>query len=130
MQDLDKPYVIGSFRGKESANTHKTLGCVGVIIDGAIGDIVEMKSAGFKALARRICVGHAYASPTTWVEPVEVFGTKVNSGELIHADNHGFLIIPEEDQSRNFEASLFMDNNECDTVINADLAYDRIGEQI
>ena len=130
MQDLDKPNVIGSFWGEVSANTHKTLGCVGVIVDGAIRDLDEMKSAGFKALARRLCVGHAYAAPISWGEPVEVFGTTVKSGDLIHADKHGFLIIPEEDQSRILEASLFMDNNECDTVINAALAYDRVGEQI
>lgn len=124
MQDLDKPNVIGSFWGEVSANTHKTLGCVGVIVDGAIRDLDEMKSAGFKALARRLCVGHAYAAPVNWGKPVEVFGTTVNPGDLIHADKHGFLIIPEEDQERILEASLFMDNNECNTVIHAALAYD------
>jgi 4-hydroxy-4-methyl-2-oxoglutarate aldolase len=130
MQDLDKPNVYGSFWGEVSANTHKTLGCVGVIVDGAIRDLDEMRNAGFKALARRLCVGHVYATPIIWGEPVEVFGTKVSSGDLIHADKHGFLIIPEEDQPNILEATLFMDNNECDTVINAALPYDRIDEQI
>jgi len=130
MQDMDKPNTIGSFWGEVSANTHKTLGCVGVIVDGAIRDLDEMKSAGFKALARRLCVGHAYAAPISWGEPVEVFGTTVNSGDLIHADKHGFLTIPEEDQPHILEASLFMDNNECNTVIEAALAYDRVEEQI
>ena len=99
-------------------------------MDGAIRDLDEMKSAGFKALARRLCVGHAYAAPISWGEPVEVFGTKVNPGDLIHADKHGFLIIPEEDQPRILEASLFMDNNECDTVIKAALKFDEVEEQI
>src|SRR5665648_647666 len=84
------------------------------------------KRQGFKALARRLCVGHAYAAPISWGEPVEVFGTIVNPGDLIHADKHGFLIIPEEDQPHILEASLFMDNNECDTVIKSALVYDRI----
>lgn len=130
MQDLDKPGTIGSFWGEVSANTHKTLGCTGVIVDGAIRDLDEMKSAGFKALARRLCVGHAYASPISWGEPVEVFGTVVNPGDLIHADKHGFLVIPEEDQSRILEAALFMDNNECNTVIAAALAYNQPNEQM
>lgn len=129
MQDLDKPHVYGSFWGEVSANTHKTLGCVGVIVDGAIRDLDEMRSAGFKALARRLCVGHAYATPLKWGEPVEVFGTVVNTGDLIHADKHGFLVIPEEDQPRILEASLFMDNNECNTVINAAMAYKQPEEQ-
>lgn len=130
MQDIDKPQVYGSFWGEVSANTHRTLGCVGVIVDGAIRDLDEMKNAGFKALARRLCVGHAYSAPLSWGEPVEVFGTEVNSGDLIHADKHGFLIIPEEDQSRILEASLFMDNNECNTVISAALNYNKIDGQI
>jgi regulator of RNase E activity RraA len=130
MQDLDKPLVYGSFWGEVNAHTHKTLGCVGVIVDGAIRDLDEMKSVGFKALARRLCVGHAYAAPLSWGEPVEVFGTQVNSGDLIHADKHGFLVIPEEDQPRILEAALFMDNNECNTVIRAALNYDKIDEQI
>ena len=130
MQDLDKPLVYGSLWGEVSANTHRTLGCVGVIVDGAVRDLDEMKNAGFKALARRLCVGHAYAAPLSLGEPVEVFGTKVNSGDLIHADKHGFLIIPEEDQPRILEAALFMDNNECNTVISAALNYDKIDEQI
>ncbi len=122
MQDLDKPNTIGSFWGEVSANTHRSLGCVGVIVDGAIRDLDEMKNAGFKALARRLCVGHAFAAPLSWGEPVEVFGTVVNPGDLIHADKHGFLVIPEEDQPRILEATLFMDNNECETVIPAGMA--------
>lgn len=130
MQDLDKPDTIGSFWGEVSANTHKTLGCAGVIVDGAIRDLDEMKSAGFKALARRLCVGHAYATPISWGEPVEVFGTVVNPGDLIHADKHGFLVIPEDDQPKILEAVLFMDNNECNTVIAAALDYKQPNEQM
>ena len=130
MQDLDKPQVIGSFWGEVSSNSHRSLGCVGVIVDGAVRDLDEMKSAGFKALARRLCVGHAYASPISWGEPVEVFGTPVKSGDLIHADKHGFLVIPEEDQPGILKAARFMDDNECDTVIGAGMAFKSTEAQI
>jgi 4-hydroxy-4-methyl-2-oxoglutarate aldolase len=130
MQDLDKPNVVGSFWGEVTANTHRTLGCVGTIVDGAIRDLDEMRNAGFKALARRLCVGHAFATPVSWGEPVEVFGTVVNHGDLIHADKHGFLVIPEEDQEMILNATRFMDNNECETVIGAALAYDHTEERI
>ena len=80
-------------------------------------------------MASRLCVGAAYATPISWGEPVEVFGTRVNPGDLIHADKHGFLIIPEEDQPRILEASLFMDNNECDTVIKAALNFEANDEK-
>jgi regulator of RNase E activity RraA len=50
---------------------------------------------------------------------VEVFGTKIQPGQLIHADQHGFLAIPMEDEQRALDASRFMDANECNTVISA-----------
>jgi 4-hydroxy-4-methyl-2-oxoglutarate aldolase len=119
VQDLDKPNVYGSFWGEVNANIHRALGCVGVIVDGAIRDIDEMNNAGFKALARRLAVGHAFAHPVRWGEPVEVFGRRVEPGNLIHADKHGFLVVPPEDERRLLEAARFMDANECNTLIPA-----------
>lgn len=119
VQDLDTPRVTGSFWGEVNANTHRALGCVGTITDGAIRDLDEMTNAGFKALARRLCVGHAHVTPVRWGEPVEVFGQTIRPGQLIHADKHGFLAIPPEDEPRLLEAAAFMDANECRTVIAA-----------
>jgi regulator of RNase E activity RraA len=119
VQDLDKPRVIGAFWGEVTSNIHRALGCVGTITDGAIRDLDEMNNAGFKALARRLCVGHAYSWPVAWNVEVEVFGRSVRPGQLLHADKHGFLAIPEEDEPRLLEAARFMDSNECRTVIAA-----------
>ena len=49
----------------------------------------------------------------------EVFGRKIQPGQLIHADKHGFLAIPDEDVEGLLDAAIFMDNNECETVIAA-----------
>lgn len=119
IQDLDKPQTFGSFWGEVNSNTHRALGCVGTIVDGAIRDVDEMTNAGFKALARRLCVGHAYSWPVAWNCEVEVFGRTVQPGQLIHADKHGFLAVPPEDEARLLEAARFMDSNECRTVIPA-----------
>ena len=119
VQDLDKPRVIGSFWGEVNANIHRALGCVGTITDGAIRDLDVMTNAGFKAIARRLCVGHACSHPVRWNCEVEVFGRRVAPGQLIHADKHGFLVIPPEDEARLLEAAWFMDANECATVIAA-----------
>jgi len=117
VQDLDKPQVIGSFWGEVNSNIHRILGCVGTITDGAVRDVNEMFNAGFKAIARRMCIGHAYSIPVRWGCEVEVFGCPVKPGQLIHADKHGFLVIPEGDEERLLEAVIFMDNNECNTII-------------
>src|SRR5882672_5145475 len=119
VQDLDKPDIFGSFWGEVNANIHRALGCVGTIVDGAIRDLDEMNNAGFKALARRLCVGHAFSQPVRWNCEVEVFGRKVKPGQLIHADKHGFLAVPEEDEASLLEAARFMDTNEFHTLIPA-----------
>jgi regulator of RNase E activity RraA len=119
VQDLDKPQVLGSFWGEINGNVHRSLGCVGCITDGAIRDLDEMTNAGFKAIARRLCVGHAHSTPVDWNCPVDVFGCTVNPGQLIHADRHGFLVIPKEDEAGLLDAARFMDSNECDTMIAA-----------
>lgn len=119
VQDLDKPRVLGAFWGEVNSNIHRALGCVGTVTDGAIRDLEEMHNAGFKALARRLCVGHAFCHPVRWNCAVEVFGRTVQPGDLIHADQHGFLAIPPEDQARLLEAAAFMDANECSTLIAA-----------
>ena len=119
VQDLDAPRVVGSFWGEVNANTHRALGCVGTITDGAIRDLDEMTNAGFKALAKRLCVGHAHVAPVRWGVPVRVFGREVLPGQFVHADKHGFLAIPPEDEAGLLEAASFMDANECQTVIAA-----------
>ncbi len=119
VQDLDTPHTFGSAWGEVSANMHRALGCVGTITDGAIRDVDEMTNAGFKALARRLSVGHAHVHPIRWNCEVEVFGRTVRPGELIHADKHGFIVIPPEEEPGLLEAVRFMDANECETVIPA-----------
>ena len=119
IQDLDKPRTIGSFWGEVSSNMHRALGCVGTIVDGAIRDVDEMTNAGFKALARRLCVGHAHVHPVRWNCEVEAFGRKVSPGDLIHADKHGFIVLSPEEEPTILEAARFMDANECQTVIPA-----------
>lgn len=116
VKDLDKPF-IGSFWGEINANMHKAMGCVGTITDGCVRDTDEMTNAGFKALARRCCVGHAYATPVRWGIELETFGCSVRPGDLIHADKHGFMAIGEEDQEHLLEAVRFMDENECNNML-------------
>ena len=119
VQDLDKPGTFGSFWGEVNSNIHNALGCVGAITDGGIRDLDEMRGVGFKAIARRLCVGHAYVHPIRWNCEVEVFARTVRPGQLIHADKHGFLVIPKEDQDQLLEAAQFMDANERKTMIGA-----------
>ena len=117
VQDLDKPRLIGAFWGEVTGNFHRSLGCVGTIIDGGIRDIDEMGQAGFKALARGLCPGRAHSCPIRWGVEVEVFGRRIAPGQLIHADKHGFLAIPPGEEAGLLDATRFMDAKECQTLI-------------
>jgi len=117
VQDLDKPLTYGAAWGEVNSNIHRALGCVGAIIDGAVRDLNEVTNAGFKILARRLCVGHACACPVRWGVDVEVFGRSIQPGQLIHADQHGFLAIPPGEENDLLEAARFMDTNECRHLI-------------
>jgi regulator of RNase E activity RraA len=126
VQDLDKPATYGAFWGEVNSNIHRALGCVGTICDGAIRDVDDMNAAGFKAIARRLAVGHAHSLPIRWNVEVEVFGRTIQPGQLIHADKHGFLAVPFGDESGLLEASRFLDSSECRTMIPA--ARDGLGK--
>ncbi len=117
VRDADRPACYGSIWGEVGANHARTLGCVGTITDGAVRDLDEMKNAGFKALARRLAVSHAHCWPISWGEEVEVFGVKVKPGQLIHADKHGFILIPADAEDGLVEAARRLDDAECETVI-------------
>ncbi len=116
VQDLDKPNFIGCNWGEVNAKIFKNLGCIGTITDGSIRDLDEMTNVGFKCIASQLCIGHGYNFPIRWDCEVEVFGCKVKPGQLIHADKHGFIAIPFEDEKNLLQGSIFMDNAECDTV--------------
>jgi 4-hydroxy-4-methyl-2-oxoglutarate aldolase len=118
VQDLDG-VAIGSFWGEVNGNVHRALGCVGTITDGAIRDVDEVRALGFKALARTLCVGHAYATPVEWGVSVQAFGAEIHPGDVIHADQHGFLVIPPEDLAEVAEAAAFLDAAERTTLIAA-----------
>ena len=117
VEDMDDPHV-GSYWGEANANIHRALGCVGTITDGCIRDVDEMNNAGFKAIAGSYCVGHAFSTPIEWNCPVNVFGCAIHPGDFIHADKHGFLVVPADELPRLYEAACFMDANECENLIN------------
>jgi len=128
VQDLDKPVTYGAAWGEVNSNIHRALGVVGGIIDGSIRDLDEMNNAGFKALARRLSVGHAHAIPVRWDCEVEVFGRRIKPGQLIHADKHGFLAVPFGEEQGLLEAAVFMDTNECKNLIS--VARSSVGKSV
>ncbi len=119
LQDLDRPHAHGACVGEVNGTILRALGCVGAVVDGAVRDVAEMRAAGFRTLARQLAPGHAHGHPVRWGCAVEICGQPIRPGQLVHADQHGFVAIPEEDEAGLLEATAFMDANECETLIAA-----------
>jgi regulator of RNase E activity RraA len=94
IQDIDGPDVgYGAFWGEVQSNVHKALGCLGVVTDGSIRDVPQW-APGFQALAGSIGPSHAFVHADSFGGEVRVAGMAVKSGDLIHADRHGAIVIP------------------------------------
>jgi len=96
LQDMDDPPGVGSFWGEVMVTIHKALGCVGTVTNGGVRDLDEVRKLGFHYFAAQPVVSHAYVHLLEFGQPVEVGGLQVRSGDLIHADAHGVLLIPAE----------------------------------
>lgn len=95
IQDMD-PSSIGSFWGEVNVSIHKALGCVGVITNGGVRDLDEVVRLGFGYFASCILVSHANIHLEDYNCPVNVGGLKIEPGDLVHADKHGAIVIPNE----------------------------------
>ncbi len=93
MQELSA-HPLGAFWGEVHANIHRGLKCEGLITNGLIRDMDEVQALGFHFFSSGIGVSHAHAHLEDYDRQVSVFGMTVNSGDLIHADKHGALVIP------------------------------------
>ena len=96
IHDLDQPRCIGSLWGEVNANIHRALGCLGVVTDGGVRDLDEVKELGFHFFAADVIPSHAYVHIVDSGLPVKVGGLVVNNGDLIHADKHGVVVVPQE----------------------------------
>ena len=94
MEDLDGEHVgYGAFWGEVQSNVHKALGCLGVVTNGSVRDIPAI-APGFQMLAGSIVPSHAYVHVVDFGIAVTVHGMAVKSGDLVHADRHGAVVVP------------------------------------
>jgi regulator of RNase E activity RraA len=111
VEDVDE-IPIGSFWGEVQATTFKALGAEGTITHGGVRDINEVSSLGFQFFSTCIMVARAESHVIETNCTVRVCGMTVNPGDLIHADLHGAVVIPEEAAPKIAEACRRVNNAE------------------
>ncbi|HXH83328.1 MAG TPA: RraA family protein [Candidatus Tectomicrobia bacterium] len=116
VHDLDDPRGQGAQWGEVQANIHRALGCAGVVTDGSVRDLDEVRTLGFQFAAAHVSVSHAYVHMVDFGLPVKVGGLWVKPGDLIHADHHGVVTIPAEIAGRIPEAVARVEADEREII--------------
>ena len=83
--------------GELASHSAMTMGVVGVVIDGAIRDIDDIKKLEFPAFARSVvpCAGEPKGYGGIGIE-ITVGGQIVRTGDWIVGDECGLMVIPKE----------------------------------
>ena len=95
IEDLDYPNAIAGWWGEVNVAVHKGLGLSGAVTNGVMRDL-DVVDPGFPVLAGSIGVSHGFVHVVEIGTEVSVMGLRVAQGEMIHADRHGALVIPED----------------------------------
>ena len=96
IEDVDDPPGLGAFVGEVHANILLALGCVGIVTNGAVRDLPDIRPTEFQMFAGNVSVSHAYAHIFDFGGKVEIGGLKIQPGDIIHGDCHGVQTVPFE----------------------------------
>lgn len=93
IEDTDYPDCTGAYWGELNTSIHKSLGLSGALTNGVMRDLDHMVD-GFPVIAGSLGPSHSFVHVVELGTPVKLFGLDVNNGDLVHADQHGAVIIP------------------------------------
>ena len=94
VEDTDPEPGLGAHWGEVHTHLHQGLGAVGAITNGAIRDLDDCAD-NFQIIAGSVSPSHAYMHVVEVGNKVNIFGMPVEHNDLIHADKHGAVVIPE-----------------------------------
>ena len=82
--------------GELTSLAAKQRGCVGVIVDGAVANVAEIREHGLPTFARGVAAlgGRRLAEGGGVNVPIQCGGVAVHPGDLVMADDDGVVIVP------------------------------------
>jgi 4-hydroxy-4-methyl-2-oxoglutarate aldolase len=83
-----------AYAGEIMSRLATRLGAVGMVTDGALRDVAEAQAMGFHYFMKYPVVSHANFFVTRVGEPVDMGGEIVATGDLLHGDRNGIVVIP------------------------------------
>jgi regulator of RNase E activity RraA len=103
---MDGPVVIAiqdvsgaphrcAYAGEVMATLATRLGAVGMITDGALRDVDEVRALGFHYFMRYPVVSHGNFEIVSVGEPIALDGERIVTGDLLHGDRNGVVVVPD-----------------------------------
>jgi 4-hydroxy-4-methyl-2-oxoglutarate aldolase len=100
IQDMDRHPGAGALVGELHATILKKFGCIGVVTNGGVRDLERVKRLQFHMFSGTLSVSHSYSHVVQSGVCVQIGGLEINSGDLLHGDQHGLIRVPRELASR------------------------------
>lgn len=84
-----------AFAGEIMATLAQRLGAVGMVTDGAFRDVAEVHALGMHYFMKYPVVSHANFWIETVGEPIVLDGERIETGDILHGDRNGIVVIPD-----------------------------------
>lgn len=84
-----------AYAGEVMATIAQRLGAVGMVTDGALRDVDEVRALGFHYFMRFPVVSHANFEITSVGEPITLDGETIRTGDILHGDGNGIVVVPD-----------------------------------
>ena len=81
--------------GEVMGTVARRLGVIGIVTDGGVRDILELKRLGFHCFAAGLAPSHGNPRLIEFNCPVVIDGVRIETGDLLHGDVNGVTIIPQ-----------------------------------
>ena len=95
IEDVDYPDCIGAYWGEINTTVHKGFGMSGALTNGVMRDLGDLPE-GFPVIAGSVGPSHGFVHVRELNTPVTICGMTVRPGDLVHADRHGAVVVPED----------------------------------
>ena len=106
MQDVGNDRLHSCHAGEVMSTTMKRLGAVGILTDGGLRDVKEVRVlGGFQYFCAGLVVSHGNPICVSVGDEVTISGMRVRMGDLLHGDINGIVHIPDECAERVAEAA-------------------------
>ena len=95
LEDVDWPDCIGAYWGEINTTIHAGFGLSGALTNGVMRDLGDLQP-GFQVIAGSIGPSHGFVHVLDFAQPVAFLGLTIKPDDVIHADRHGAVVIPNE----------------------------------